>query len=96
MYVCLGGCLSQRNVFLQMLGMACVLCVSWVYFSMIVPPGSTQLSQLGLACSVFTITMYLSPLADLVNIQLHSFFDFSTYLSSEDIKLQIEACGIVR
>ncbi|XP_060726773.1 sugar transporter SWEET1 [Tachysurus vachellii] len=59
---------EKRRVFVQTLGMACVLCVSWVYFSMIVPPGSTQLSQLGLACSVFTITMYLSPLADLLEI----------------------------
>lgn len=90
-----GGCLSQRNVFVQTLGMVCVLCVSWVYFSMIVPTGSTQLLQLGLACSVFTITMYLSPLADLVWKHLHCFFDFSTYLNSEDIKLWDEACGIV-
>ncbi|XP_060777437.1 sugar transporter SWEET1 [Neoarius graeffei] len=59
---------EKMNVFLQTLGMVCMLCVSWVYFSMIVPPGSTQLSQLGLACSVFTITMYLSPLADLLEI----------------------------
>ncbi|XP_017323677.1 sugar transporter SWEET1 [Ictalurus punctatus] len=59
---------EKRNVFVQTLGMVCVLCVSWVYFSMIVPTGSTQLSQLGLACSVFTITMYLSPLADLLEI----------------------------
>lgn len=59
---------EKRNVLMQTLGMACVLCVSWVYFSMIVPPGSTQLSQLGLACSVFTIAMYLSPLADLLEI----------------------------
>ncbi|MCI4374771.1 hypothetical protein PGIGA_G00009920 [Pangasianodon gigas] len=59
---------EKRNVFVQTLGMVCVLCVSWVYFSMIVPRESTQLSQLGLACSVFTITMYLSPLADLLEI----------------------------
>ncbi|XP_030639492.1 sugar transporter SWEET1 isoform X2 [Chanos chanos] len=50
------------------LAMVTVLCVSWVYFDMISPKGDAQLSQLGLACSVFTVSMYLSPLADLVDI----------------------------
>ena len=70
----LSVCLSQRRVFLQTLAMGCVLCVAWVYFSMILPPGETQLSQLGLFCSVFTVSMYLSPLADLVNAHLHNIF----------------------
>ncbi|XP_051576554.1 sugar transporter SWEET1 isoform X1 [Myxocyprinus asiaticus] len=56
---------EKRRVFTQTLVMVCVLCVGWFYFSMVIPPGETQLSQLGLACSVFTISMYLSPLADL-------------------------------
>ncbi|XP_036448808.1 sugar transporter SWEET1 [Colossoma macropomum] len=59
---------ERRRVFLQTLVMGCVLCVAWVYFSMILPPGETQLSQLGLFCSVFTVSMYLSPLADLLDI----------------------------
>ncbi|XP_051576555.1 sugar transporter SWEET1 isoform X2 [Myxocyprinus asiaticus] len=59
---------EKRRVFTQTLVMVCVLCVGWFYFSMVIPPGETQLSQLGLACSVFTISMYLSPLADLLEI----------------------------
>ncbi|XP_026851398.1 sugar transporter SWEET1 [Electrophorus electricus] len=59
---------EKRRVLLQTLVLACVLCVAWVYFSMVVPQGDTQLSQLGLACSVFTVSMYLSPLTDLVEI----------------------------
>ncbi|KAI2655288.1 Sugar transporter SWEET1 [Labeo rohita] len=57
---------DKRRVFSQTVAMVIVLCVGWVYFSMVIPPGESQLSQLGLACSVFTISMYLSPLADLV------------------------------
>lgn len=64
-------CLFQKRVLTQTLVMVCVLCVGWVYFSMLIPPGQTQLSQLGLACSVFTISMYLSPLADLVSAHLY-------------------------
>ncbi|XP_073781038.1 sugar transporter SWEET1 isoform X1 [Danio rerio] len=48
--------------------MVSVLCVAWVYFSLVISPGEAQLSQLGLTCSVFTISMYLSPLADLLDI----------------------------
>uniref|UniRef100_H3DLU7 Sugar transporter SWEET1 n=1 Tax=Tetraodon nigroviridis TaxID=99883 RepID=H3DLU7_TETNG len=32
------------------------------------PRGETQLSQLGLTCSVFTVSMYLSPLSSLVEV----------------------------
>lgn len=59
---------EKKHVLSQTLVMVCVLCVGWVYFSMLIPPGQTQLSQLGLACSVFTISMYLSPLSDLLQI----------------------------
>ncbi|XP_076826965.1 sugar transporter SWEET1 [Brachyhypopomus gauderio] len=59
---------EKRRVFVQTMSLVCVLAVSWVYFSAIVPRGDAQLSQLGLACSVFTVSMYLSPLADLVEI----------------------------
>lgn len=54
--------------------MVCVLGVAWVYFNNFLPHGDTQLSQLGLFCSVFTVSMYLSPLADLVNTRLHNIF----------------------
>ncbi|KAI4881657.1 hypothetical protein NFI96_020644 [Prochilodus magdalenae] len=59
---------EKRRVTLQTSAMVCVLCVAWVYFSMILPAGETRLSQLGLFCSVFTVSMYLSPLADLLDI----------------------------
>lgn len=59
---------EKKPVLVQTLVMVCVLCVGWVYFSMVIPAGKEQLSQLGLACSVFTISMYLSPLADLLQI----------------------------
>ncbi|XP_052000474.1 sugar transporter SWEET1 [Xyrauchen texanus] len=59
---------EKRRVFTQTLVMVCVLCVGWFYFSVVIPPGKAQLSQLGLACSVFTISMYLSPLADILEI----------------------------
>ncbi|XP_072536549.1 sugar transporter SWEET1 [Salminus brasiliensis] len=59
---------DKRRVFAQTLAMVCVLCGAWVYFGVIVPRGETQLSQLGLFCSVFTVSMYLSPLADLLEI----------------------------
>jgi len=64
-------CVFQRRVFSQTLVMVIVLCVGWVYFTMVIPPGEAQLSQLGLACSVFTISMYLSPLTDLVSTRTH-------------------------
>ncbi|XP_066539893.1 sugar transporter SWEET1 isoform X2 [Hoplias malabaricus] len=60
--------INKRRVAIQTLVMVCVLCVAWVYFSVILPHGESQLSQLGLFCSVFTVSMYLSPLTDLVEI----------------------------
>ncbi|XP_070622196.1 sugar transporter SWEET1 isoform X1 [Erythrolamprus reginae] len=45
-----------------------VLLFGYAYFSLMVPDPVTRLAQLGLFCSVFTITMYLSPLADLIKI----------------------------
>ncbi|XP_042628339.1 sugar transporter SWEET1-like [Cyprinus carpio] len=59
---------DKRRVFSQTLTMVSVLCVGWVYFTVVIPSGEAQLSQLGLACSVFTISMYLSPLTDLLDI----------------------------
>ncbi|XP_062847994.1 sugar transporter SWEET1 [Trichomycterus rosablanca] len=70
LYICtyLHYAKDKRSVFVQTLGMVCLLCVALVYFSMIVSQGHAQLSQLGLTCSFFTITMYLSPLVDLLEI----------------------------
>uniref|UniRef100_UPI00398E7FAC sugar transporter SWEET1-like n=1 Tax=Pristiophorus japonicus TaxID=55135 RepID=UPI00398E7FAC len=39
-----------------------------LYFGMVVPDPERRLNQLGLLCSGFTISMYLSPLADLAKI----------------------------
>ncbi|KAJ8290007.1 hypothetical protein GJAV_G00007680 [Gymnothorax javanicus] len=59
---------NKRLVSSQTLAASLLLCGAWVYFSMVLTAGERQLSQLGLTCSVFTVTMYLSPLADLVEI----------------------------
>ncbi|KAL4636149.1 sugar transporter SWEET1 isoform X2 [Arapaima gigas] len=59
---------NRRRVSTQTLTGVAVLCVGWLYFSMLLGQGEDQLAQLGLTCSVFTISMYLSPLTDLVEI----------------------------
>ncbi|KAL2084204.1 hypothetical protein ACEWY4_019722 [Coilia grayii] len=59
---------ERRRALLQTLAMMSTLAVGWGYFSVVVSQGDVQLSQLGLVCSVFTISMYLSPLADLLEI----------------------------
>ncbi|XP_062321986.1 sugar transporter SWEET1 [Osmerus eperlanus] len=59
---------ERRRVTRHTLAAAAVLCGGWLYFSMLLPPGDSQLAQLGLTCSVFTVSMYLSPLTDLVEI----------------------------
>uniref|UniRef100_A0A3Q2XR66 Sugar transporter SWEET1 n=1 Tax=Hippocampus comes TaxID=109280 RepID=A0A3Q2XR66_HIPCM len=43
-----------------------------VYFMLFLPPGDIQLNQLGLVCSMATVGVYMSPLADL--IRMHSLF----------------------
>ncbi|XP_078392425.1 sugar transporter SWEET1 [Cetorhinus maximus] len=45
-----------------------VLVTVYLYFSMLVLDAELRLNQLGLLCSAFTISMYLSPLADLAKI----------------------------
>ncbi|XP_006895875.1 PREDICTED: sugar transporter SWEET1 isoform X2 [Elephantulus edwardii] len=45
-----------------------VLLLGCGYFWLMVPDSDTRLQQLGLFCSVFTISMYLSPLADLAKV----------------------------
>ncbi|XP_029360424.1 sugar transporter SWEET1 [Echeneis naucrates] len=59
---------QKRVVLSETLAAGIVLTCGWLYFSMFVPEGDTRLSQLGLTCSVFTVSMYLSPLTDLVDI----------------------------
>ncbi|ELW62431.1 Sugar transporter SWEET1 [Tupaia chinensis] len=45
-----------------------VLLLGFGYFWLLVPNLEAQLQQLGLFCSVFTISMYISPLVDLAKI----------------------------
>ncbi|KAL0985247.1 hypothetical protein UPYG_G00154550 [Umbra pygmaea] len=59
---------DKRRITAQTLLAGAVLCGGWLYFSVLLPQGESQLSQLGLTCSLFTVSMYLSPLADLVEI----------------------------
>ncbi|KAG9345395.1 hypothetical protein JZ751_009942 [Albula glossodonta] len=59
---------TRRRISAQTMVAGAVLCVAWVYFSMFLSQGESQLAQLGLTCSVFTVSMYLSPLTDLVEI----------------------------
>lgn len=52
----------------QTLAAGIVLFCGYLYFTMFLPEGDTRINQLGLTCSVVTVSMYLSPLTDLVAI----------------------------
>ncbi|XP_069734966.1 sugar transporter SWEET1 isoform X2 [Phaenicophaeus curvirostris] len=58
----------KRPVLLQTLLLLAVLATGYGYFTLGIADAQTRLARLGLFCSVFTITMYLSPLADLAKI----------------------------
>lgn len=57
----------QRPVLLQTVTLLGVFFLGFGYLWLLVPNLEAQLQQLGLFCSVFTVSMYLSPLADLVS-----------------------------
>uniref|UniRef100_A0A670JMY7 Sugar transporter SWEET n=1 Tax=Podarcis muralis TaxID=64176 RepID=A0A670JMY7_PODMU len=59
---------EKRSVLLKTMGLLAVLLLGYGYFNLLVPDVSVRLTRLGLFCSLFTITMYLSPLADLAKI----------------------------
>ncbi|KAM8870223.1 sugar transporter SWEET1 [Spinachia spinachia] len=59
---------QKRLVMTQTLAAGTVLTLAWFYFTTILPEGDTRLSQLGLTCSAVTVSMYLAPLTDLVQI----------------------------
>ncbi|KAB1260459.1 Sugar transporter SWEET1 [Camelus dromedarius] len=61
-------CHRKRAVLLQTAILLGVLVLGFGYFWLLVPDLETRLQQLGLFCSVFTISMYLSPLADLAKV----------------------------
>ncbi|NXI68639.1 SWET1 protein, partial [Anseranas semipalmata] len=60
--------LAKRAVLLQSLGFLVVLAAGYCYFTLLIPDTQARLTRLGLFCSVFTIIMYISPLADLTKI----------------------------
>ncbi|XP_028609032.1 sugar transporter SWEET1 isoform X1 [Grammomys surdaster] len=59
---------QKHAVLLQTATLLAVLLLGYGYFWLLVPDLEARLQQLGLFCSVFTISMYLSPLADLAKI----------------------------
>ncbi|XP_041427921.1 sugar transporter SWEET1 isoform X1 [Xenopus laevis] len=59
---------SERYVGSQVLVSLGVLLLGYCYFTLWILDLNSRLNQLGLFCSVFTISMYLSPLADLAQI----------------------------
>lgn len=59
---------QKRQVMLQTLAAGSVLTCGWFYFASFLPEGESRLNQLGLTCSVVTVSMYMSPLTDLVGI----------------------------
>ncbi|XP_003475651.1 sugar transporter SWEET1 isoform X1 [Cavia porcellus] len=61
-------CPQKRVVLLQTATLLGVLLMGYGYFWLLMPDDEARLQQLGLFCSVFTISMYLSPLADLAKV----------------------------
>lgn len=61
----------QGAELLQTAALLGVLLLGFGYFWLLVPNIEARLQQLGLFCSVFTISMYLSPLTDLVSGSVH-------------------------
>uniref|UniRef100_A0A8C7YBC9 Sugar transporter SWEET n=1 Tax=Oryzias sinensis TaxID=183150 RepID=A0A8C7YBC9_9TELE len=57
----------KRQVTLQTLAAGATLITGWLYFTTFLTEGEARLNQLGLTCSVVTVSMYLSPLFDLVS-----------------------------
>ncbi|XP_069807053.1 sugar transporter SWEET1 [Dendropsophus ebraccatus] len=59
---------EKRPPVYQVLVSLGVLVLGYIYFYLWIPDVAARLNQLGLFCSVFTISMYLSPLTDLAVI----------------------------
>ncbi|PIO09550.1 hypothetical protein AB205_0183800 [Aquarana catesbeiana] len=59
---------EKRRPLSQVLLALLVLVLGFAYFYLWTPNLGVRLNQLGLFCSIFTISMYLSPLADLAEI----------------------------
>ncbi|XP_045310255.1 sugar transporter SWEET1 isoform X2 [Leopardus geoffroyi] len=61
-------CPRKRPMLLQTATLLGVLVLGFGYFWLLVPSPEARLQQLGLFCTTFTISMYLSPLADLAKV----------------------------
>ncbi|KAM9243452.1 sugar transporter SWEET1 isoform 1-T1 [Dugong dugon] len=61
-------CPRKQTLLLQTATLLGVLLMGCGYFWLMVPDPASRLQQLGLFCSVFTISMYFSPLTDLANV----------------------------
>uniref|UniRef100_A0A8C5VP30 Sugar transporter SWEET1 n=1 Tax=Microcebus murinus TaxID=30608 RepID=A0A8C5VP30_MICMU len=84
---------SQRAVLLQTATLLGVLLLGYGYFGLLVPDPEARLQQLGLFCSVFTISMYLSPLTDLAKvIQTKSTQCFSFSLTIATLLTSVSWC----
>ncbi|CAM4674666.1 unnamed protein product [Lepidochelys olivacea] len=59
---------EKRRVLLQSTALLGVLTLGFCYFNLLTPDVDVRLAHLGLFCSVFTISMYLSPLAALAKV----------------------------
>ncbi|TMS10378.1 sugar transporter SWEET1 [Larimichthys crocea] len=59
---------QKRLVTTQTVAAGMVLTCGWFYFTTVLPEGDARLNQLGLTCSVVTVSMYMSPLTSLVEI----------------------------
>ncbi|XP_061574377.1 sugar transporter SWEET1 isoform X2 [Cololabis saira] len=58
----------KRLVTVQTVAAVAVLFIGWLYFTTFLTEGESRLNQLGLTCSVVTVSMYLSPLIDLFHL----------------------------
>ncbi|XP_004589041.1 sugar transporter SWEET1 [Ochotona princeps] len=61
-------CPQKRALLLPTASLLGFLLLGYGYFWLLVPEPDARLQQLGLFCSIFTISMYLSPLADLAKV----------------------------
>ncbi|XP_075856307.1 sugar transporter SWEET1 isoform X2 [Microcebus murinus] len=86
-------CPRKRAVLLQTATLLGVLLLGYGYFGLLVPDPEARLQQLGLFCSVFTISMYLSPLTDLAKvIQTKSTQCFSFSLTIATLLTSVSWC----
>ncbi|KAM9378205.1 sugar transporter SWEET1-like [Phaethornis superciliosus] len=74
---------AKGPVLLRCLVLLAVLVAGYSYFTLLIADTGTHLERLGLFCSVFTISMYLSPLADLAKIVRSKAFTSSKWIPAK-------------